>query len=236
MRHIAGALVSILLIFGFNETAIADGGARFGWWPFGGKATQSTAADRAMPTALPPSGAQPLGSVPAEGATVTTSAMMPQVPTAQVTPHEPLPSYSPPGEAERRWLPHSPFANLAWPQIHMPEMSLPRPRLPRPQFWPRKSAAEEVRNAWVGKSLEPAKPSPLAAARNGARRVADSTRAAWHKTVDVLTPGDAAPASENFVQNDRQPPLWKRMFASDKPEPEGPRTVTELLGQDRLDL
>jgi hypothetical protein len=87
----------------------------------------------------------------------------------------------------------------------------------------------------MGNSLDPAKPSPLQAARNGARRVADGTRAAWHKTVDVLTPGESTAASSDLARSDAQLPFWKRMFAADEPEPQGPRTVAEWMAQDRLD-
>jgi hypothetical protein len=94
---------------------------------------------------------------------------------------------------------------------------------------------DDARNAWVGKGVEPERPSPLQAARNGARRVADSTRSAWHKTVDILTPGEPVPDSSSFALSDPKPPLWRRMFGAKEPEPQGPRTVTEWMAQDRLD-
>jgi hypothetical protein len=129
----------------------------------------------------------------------------------------------------------SPLANITWPRIHMPEVSLPRPRLPRPQLWPRQSQVEETRNAWVGKSLDPERPTPLEAARTGARRVADSTRTAWHKTVDVLTPGEPAANDAFLARSEPRPPLWRRLFGAEEPQPQGPRTVTEWMAQDRLD-
>jgi hypothetical protein len=130
----------------------------------------------------------------------------------------------------------SPLTKVSWPRIHMPEVSLPKPQLPRPQLWPRKAEVDEARNAWVGKSADPKRPSPLQAAKDGARRVADSTRSAWHKTVDVLTPGDApARRSSRIARQATQPPLWKRMFAAKGPQSDGPRTVTEWMAQDRLD-
>jgi hypothetical protein len=114
----------------------------------------------------------------------------------------------------------------------MPAMSLPRPRLP----WRREPVVEDTRNEWVGNSLDMERPSPLQVARNGARRVADSTRSAWHKTVDVLTPGMPAPENSNLARSEPRPSLWKRMFGAEEPEPQGPRTVNEMLSQERLDF
>jgi hypothetical protein len=118
----------------------------------------------------------------------------------------------------------------------MPDVSLPKPRLPRPQLWPRKSEVDSARNAWAENSTDPMRPSPLQAAKDGVRRVGDSTRTAWRKTVDALTPGNAAAdQSSRIAGRDSRPPLWKRMFAADQPQPQGPRTVTEWMAQDRLD-
>lgn len=124
----------------------------------------------------------------------------------------------------------SPFARVSWPRIQLPEV-----HLPRPQLWPRKTEVDDVRNAWLGEDNEPARPSPLQAAKQGAHRVAESTRSAWRKTVDVFTPGDPADASGHIAQQETRPSLWRRMFAMEEPQPEGPRTVTEWMAQDRLD-
>jgi hypothetical protein len=237
MRYTARALVSVLLIAIHCETTAADEASRFAWWPFGSKATTASSGDGSMiPTATTPTDtAQPLGSMPTAGATVTTSATVPNMDSMPITPHEPLPQYSPATTPERRWMIQSPLANVTWPRIHMPEVSLPKPRLPRPQLWPQKAEVDDARNAWVAKSLDPERTSPLQAARQGARRVADSTRSAWHKTVDVLTPGEPVAASASFDQAAPRPPLWKRMFATEEPQQQGPRTVTEWMAQDRLD-
>jgi hypothetical protein len=129
----------------------------------------------------------------------------------------------------------SPFANITWPQFHMPQVTFPKPQMPR--LWPKRKQVDAARNAWVEKSQDPARPSPLQAVADGARRVGDSTRAAWHKTVDSLTPGEPARTVDNpqLASRDSQPPLWKRMFGINQPEPEGPRTVTEWMAQERLD-
>ena len=164
MRHMTCALVSVLLILVVHDAAAAEETSRFGWWPFGRKASQQAmAADPSMPgtAASPPTATQPLGSVPTAGGTVTTSATMPTGTSVPMTPHEPLPQYSPPNSQDRRWMIESPLANITWPRIHMPEVSLPKPRLPRPQLWPRQSQVEDTRNAWVGKSLDPERPRPF---------------------------------------------------------------------------
>jgi hypothetical protein len=130
----------------------------------------------------------------------------------------------------------SPTSKVSWPRIHMPEFSLPKPRLPRPQLWPQESEVSEARNAWVKENPNPNKPSPLQAVKQGAQRVGDSTRNAWHKTVDVLTPGDSPERrSSRIARRDIKPPFWKRMFGAGKSQPEGPRTVTEWMAQERLD-
>jgi hypothetical protein len=116
----------------------------------------------------------------------------------------------------------------------MPELSMPR--LSRPQLMPRTSQVDEARNAWVEQNPETLRPSPLQAAKNGARKVTDSSRTAWRKTVDVLTPGaPSPPVSARLAGQPVKPPFWKRMFAANEPQPQGPRTVTEWMAQDRLD-
>jgi hypothetical protein len=237
MQYTARALVSILFIASHCGVSAADEVSRFAWWPFGSKAAPASSGEGSMTaTAASPAGtAQPLGSMPTAGTTVTTSATVPNGASMPIAPHEPLPQYSPPAASERRWMIQSPLASVTWPRIHMPEISLPKPRLPRPQLWLQESEVDEARNAWVGKSFDPERPSPLQAARQGARRVVDSTRTAWHKTINVLTPGEPMAASASFAQAAPRPPFWKRMFAAEESQPQGPRTVTEWMAQDRLD-
>jgi hypothetical protein len=156
--------------------------------------------------------------------------------TGAVAPNEqgPLTDYSSEEMPERRWMFQSPLTRVSWPRIHMPEM--PKPRLPRPNLWPEKTDVDEARNAWVHPGPEPSRPSPLQAAKQGAQRVGESTRSAWRKTVDALTPGDGSnPDSSRIARRDTRPPFWKRMFTVEDPEPQGPRTVTEWMAQDRLD-
>jgi hypothetical protein len=79
--------------------------------------------------------------------------------------------------------------------------------------------------------------------RNGASRVTASTKAAWHKTVAALTPGDAAkradyskqPSGSHMARRDLKPPLWKRMLGAKEPELNQPQTVPEWMAQKRVD-
>jgi hypothetical protein len=119
----------------------------------------------------------------------------------------------------------------------LPEFSLPKPRLPRPQFTSRKQNVDIPRNAWAEQNPNIRRPSALQAVKNGAHRVGDSTRSAWRKTVDALKPGDdSQPASSRIARRTTtKPPFWKRMFGADEQEPQGPRTISEWMAQERLD-
>ena len=128
----------------------------------------------------------------------------------------------------------SPTSKVSWPRIHMPEFSLPKPRLPRPQLWPREEQVNEARNAWVQENPDPSRPSPLQAVKQGAQRVGDSTRRAWHKTVDVLTPGDASAAIQLPNRpSGNQATVLETDVGSGRAA--GPRTIPEWMAQERLD-
>ena len=232
MRHSARALVSGLLIACFYGPASAAEGTRARWWPFG--AEETTPADAPLVSNTPAVGtiAPSLGNPPAASTSAPSAADFSATSPASQQP--PLTDYSSDTLPERRWMLDSPFGKVSWPRIHFPE--IPKPQLPRPQFWTRKSQVDEARNAWVEESPDPARPSPLQAVRQGARRVGDSTRSALRKTVDVLTPGDDSNSeSSRIARRETRPPFWKRMFTTEEPQPEGPRTVTEWMAQDRLD-
>jgi hypothetical protein len=93
-----------------------------------------------------------------------------------------------------------------------------------------------ARNSWVEKSPEFKDPSPLDAMNDRARRIGQSTRAAWDKTVDALTPSDGPDANSSRVaRRDNGPPFWKRMFGNEPPQTQGPQTVTEWMAQERVD-
>jgi hypothetical protein len=126
----------------------------------------------------------------------------------------------------------SPLAKVSWPRLQFPEVHKPQ----LPALWPHKSQVEAARNAWMGQDPAAAQPSPLRAVTDGARRVGESTRAAWDKTVDVLTPGeDPSRSSSRIARREPRPAWWKRMFSVEDSQPQGPQTVTEWMAQERLD-
>ena len=73
--------------------------------------------------------------------------------------------------------------------------------------------------------------------QHGAQRVGQSTRTAWRKTVDALTPGAAPTASDPRVAaRAEKPPFWKRLGGTEQPQKKGSQTVTEMLSQERIDF
>ena len=52
-------------------------------------------------------------------------------------------------------------------------------------------------------------------------------------TIDAITPGDSASAP--VAQQAPSQSWWSRMRGAPDPQPEGPRTVTEWMAQERLD-
>lgn len=202
MRHAwqVVAIVATVSVWSFANAKAEE--ARSRWWPFGANSADAAAPSPGTSTAMQglPSSGGAAAAVPA-----TSESPMPSI----AGPSRGAASTGMPLEEEPSWMIRSPFARVSWPRIQLPEVHLPRPRL-----WPQKAEVDDVRNAWVGQEDEPARPSPLQAAKQGAHRVAESTRSAWRKTVDFLTPD---------------------MFAAEEPPPAGPRTVTEWMAQDRLD-
>lgn len=210
MRHSMRALLGVLLVgWSCGQTLAAETGSK--WWHFG----QGREADVTLPPEIP------------RGAEATAPVTAGQQPT--------LPEYSSIEEPEQRWMINSPLAKVSWPRVHMPE--LPKPKLPSSP-WTKKSEADPTRNTWVETPTDPLKPSPMQSVSNGARRVGQSTRAAWDKTVDVLTPGDQSTTSgdsSRVARRDRTP-VWSRMFGSNDPKKkEGSQTMSEFIAQDRID-
>lgn len=83
------------------------------------------------------------------------------------------------------------------------------------------------RNTWAQKSATAApKPSTW-------QNVSTSTRNAWDKTIDFVTPGDSeSPATPVARQSEQS--WWGRMWHGEDKQ-EGPQTVTEWMAQDRID-
>ena len=215
MRHIARVLLGLLLSVCFAKASAADE-SRFRLWPFGG--------DRANGAELT---GNSLSTNPSATATGNSAATPSQAPTS---------SYSADALPERRWMVQSPLARVSWPRIHMPEVSMPRPNFPRPEWLSRKSQIDDARNGWIQKSPDPARPTPLQAMQQGAQRVGQSTRTAWRKTVDALTPGEVPSAADPRVAAREKPPLWQRLRGAEQPQKPGSQTVTEMLSQERIDF
>jgi len=232
MRHTALALESVLLVACCCPAATAEE-SRVRWWPFGDQAEATPAGDNSLPAAWPQTGTPSAGAHQAPSATVPSTTAPTTLPGSAAQHASATDDWSE-ELPERRWMIQSPMAKISWPRIHLP--ALPKPHLPRPQFRPQRSEVDEARNAWVQKNPDPSRPSPLQAVKQGAQRVGESTRSAWRKTVDVLTPGDNPTSdSSRIARRETQSPFWKRMFGGEEPQPEGPRTVTEWMAQDRLD-
>jgi hypothetical protein len=221
MRPNLLALVAVLLLgsYACRESA-AEPGSR--WWPFGGEEAEQT---------------NPFDAVE-DSATATDQ----QVQQAQPAEQQTLPSASEPAasetageEPEQGWMIDSNRGKVSWPRLHLPEM--PKPRMP--QFLAQEPEDKADLNAWAEEpDITPARRSPWQVMTGGARRVGDSTRAAWDKTFDALTPGDqSSDNSSRVARRNGRPPWWKRMFAVEDRdlEPEGPQTVTEWMAQERLD-
>jgi hypothetical protein len=216
MRHTARVLLGLLLAACCCPAATAAEQSGLRLWPFRG--------DRADDSPLTGNSLAP--KTPANTTAGTSAAMSSQLPTT---------SYTTDALPEQHWMFQSPLARVSWPRIHMPEFSFPKPNLPRPHFGPRKSEVDDARNSWVQKSPDPARPTPLQAMQQGAQRVGDSTRTAWRKTVDALTPGEAPSASDPRVANRAQEPtLWQRMRGAQPKQKQGSQTISEFIAQERL--
>ena len=85
------------------------------------------------------------------------------------------------------------------------------------------------RNTWAQQT---ASTETQAAEGSTWQNMKQGTRNAWDKTVDFVTPGDAA--STTAVTSKPRSRWWQRMWGSEQPN-EGPQTVTEWMAQDRID-
>jgi hypothetical protein len=102
-------------------------------------------------------------------------------------------------------------------------------RKPRRDNFGKPSHVSRRRNSWAQPPAETTAATPGPSTWN---KVTESTRSAWHKTVEFVTPGDAADAS--VASNEPRDSWWHRMWSSNE-QPQGPQTVTEWMAQDRLD-
>jgi hypothetical protein len=240
MRFLARAIVGVVMLAATSGDAARAQLPKFaGWWPFQEKdikeekfalpsSTVTSAATQEKGNATPPAWVPPVGS---QQSTIDKQLGDTVAPPAQARAPLPnsttAPSSAPPtSELAPRT---SFFPTVTWPEFQMPQ--LPKLQLP---FWAREETVDQTRNAWVEKSPNPSTPSPWQAMTDGAQRVSTSTKAAWRKTVDIFTPGDnSAPAPSRRLARREEPSIWGRIFAGE-PEPEGPQTVTEWMGQERI--
>ena len=111
--------------------------------------------------------------------------------------------------------------------------------LPKLTSSEKKTKAESTRNAWAAKPAAKTSSSPLKPVTDGAHKVTEGTKAAWHKTVTALTPGGKSkpqPAPSPQVANrEAQPSFWKRMTGSKQPATQQAQTVPQWMAQKRLD-
>lgn len=85
------------------------------------------------------------------------------------------------------------------------------------------------RNTWA---QQPASTEMQASEGSAWQNMKQSTRNAWSKTVDFVTPG--AETETTAVASKPRSSWWQKMWGSENQQ-EGPQTVTEWMAQDRID-
>jgi hypothetical protein len=223
MRLVAQFVLGGLILGGSPQLSAAESGAS--WWPFGADDKSATVATT---TPLQQEAAGQTAPVQQTAAHDPFAAQQAQ----QTTTVYPRVAQAPPAKdppksvtVDRGW---------SWPAIHLPEFaSLQPPRMPQ-KNWGSDPEIEISRNTWYEEPQQPAERSPWQAVKGSAQRVRQGTRNAWDKTVDVFSPGDDANGRLSR-REETKPPLWKRMFGMEEEKPQGPRTVTEWMAQERLD-
>jgi hypothetical protein len=164
-------------------------------------------------------------------------------------PPAPAAAVAPPLPAPTTPTPTTPIEapTFRWPSLPkwgFPEMTIPddastsQERPKRARFGkPAYGQSRPTRNSWAQPPGSPVpqlpKSSPWQTVTDGARRVGESTRNAWKKTVDWATPGDEP--TPRVAQAEPQESWWSRMWGTNDAASEGPQTVTEWMAQERLD-
>ena len=224
MRHISRALVGVVLVACCSQTPASAESK--GWWPF----SKGAETKVVQPPAVAAPSTSPLPAQRPSG----TLAQLPAAPSqAPLNPQSPLPSTSADAAEKEHWMLSSPKGKVGWPK-------LTKPHLPKTGLFAEKPATDATRNSWTETTPPYPKPSPLKPITDGAHKVSKSTKAAWHKTVDALTPGEPAPAprgsSARIAKRDAaaKPSVWKRMFGPD-PEPQGSQTMPGFIAQQRVE-
>lgn len=158
-------------------------------------------------------------------------------PEATAVPASSPPPVIPEANENSSWWPEMP--KFQWPQFSAPSSPHEAPRTTRARSASRSRPGPiRQRNAWAHRSTErtesQAEGSSWDSVTSGAQRWSESTRSAWHKTVDALTPGSSDAVAPATPPEPRVS-WWDRLWAAEDPQSEGPRTVTEWMAQDRLD-
>jgi hypothetical protein len=208
MQLVMRTMLGVVLATACSGSSTAEE-SKSSWWPFGGK--EETAEPTAPPVEAP--------SVAPEA--VTTDA-----------------------ESDS-WFKWPSLPELTWPTFTSDEEGTTQispdtsPKPTRRRQYGYGKAARPPRNSWAKKdpAEQPAEPtsSPWQAMTDGARRVGDTTTAAWHKTIDAVTPGESEPPATPQVAQQAPKKSWWNWWGSEESEPQGPRTVTEWMAQERLD-
>ena len=140
-------------------------------------------------------------------------------------------------DSDEAWWPSMP--KFQWPDFESPSgpHSAPRANRARSSSYGR-PAEMRKRNAWAepqaSRTEQSPAGSPWESVTNGTQKLGESTRNAWHRTVDVLVPGDPADAAAAAPREPRVS-WWSRLWGAEEPRSDGPRTVTEWMAQERLD-
>ncbi len=111
----------------------------------------------------------------------------------------------------------SPMFDISWPKVEMPKFS-----------W-KPSWGGGDQTATKAPSENPVSQA-LDKVGDASKSAADSVRNAWSSGIARITP--SSQPSNTQVANNKEPGFWSRMFGPE-PKPEGSRTVTEFLAQER---
>jgi hypothetical protein len=156
------------------------------------------------------------------------------------------PAATPPATAGQQLPTASKDSDAWWPT--MPKLSWPESKIASgPHSAPREASARKAsrgrptatrqRNSWARSRAEPTKPaesdSPWKTVTDGAHKLGQSASGAWHKTVEVMKPG--VTTDPRVARREPKVSWWSRMWGAEEAQPQGPRTVTEWMAQERLD-
>ena len=210
MRYTTRAMFGMLLATVMGTACIAEE-AKAPWWHFG--------IGKTAPAAPPSMTAAP---------TLT--------PSQTLTPPSTSSAAAAPAVEDKSWLkwpslPKPSMPKTKWSETTVTEVSPSVAQQPQPRrdHFGKPTRRTKPRNTWA----QPPAEAPAAAPGSGTwSKVSDGTRKAWHRTVELVTPGK--PTETSVANNEPHDSWWHRMWSSNEKQ-EGPQTVTEWMAQDRLD-